>query len=126
MTIRDVPSTDAHGDISTEREGGVYVIVLLFWFVALSLLLHEIFDIRPAAAQSACGAQTDIVKSLAKLHAETPQAIGLSADGKVIEVLVSPSGSWSILINHPDRRSCVVATGENWQSLPARNTDPAI
>lgn len=126
MTIRDVQLIDTRGRIDAERDTRVYIVALLIWFVAISLLLYEIFDIRPAAAQTACGDRAAILDDLARFHLETPQAIGLSADGKVIEILVSPSGSWSILVNHPNRQSCVVAIGENWQSLPNVATESAI
>ena len=51
--------------------------------------------------------------------------MGLSADGKLIEVLVSSTGSWSLLVNYPNRVTCVVAVGENWERLPAVATGPA-
>ena len=102
-----------------------YLVVSVLWLIAASLFLYEIFDIRPASAQSACRDRTDILEVRAKLYSEKPQAIALAADGKVIEVLVSPSGSWSILVNHPNRQTCVVAIGESWLSLPAVATDPS-
>lgn len=72
----------------------------------------------PAAQAAAiCGDHASIVQNLARKHAETPQAMGLSADGGVIEVLVSPEGGWTILVTYPRRPSCVVAVGEAWQSL---------
>ena len=119
MTIRDVQSLDARGRIGSERDDRVYAIVLLIWFVAISLLLHEIFDIRPAAAQTVCGDRAVILENLAKFHSERPRAIATSVDGKLLEVVVSSTGSWSILLTRPNRRTCVVATGEGWESLPA-------
>lgn len=70
----------------------------------------------PSAAQAICGDHGEIRERLEKTYAETPQAIGLSQDGGLVEVLVSPSGGWTILITYPDRPTCVVATGENWES----------
>ena len=64
----------------------------------------------PAAAQAICGDHGEIRERLEKNHAETPQAIGLSQDGGLVEVLVSPSGGWTILITYPGRPTCVVAT----------------
>ncbi len=125
MATHDTQPINTRSDIHSERDDRPYVIVLLMWVIAASLLLYAIFDIRPASAQSACGDRTDILDELARLHSERPQAIGLSADGKVIEVLVSPSGSWSILVNHPNRQTCVVAIGESWWSQPAVATDPS-
>jgi hypothetical protein len=71
----------------------------------------------PSSAQPLCGDRGAILESLEKNHAETPQAIGLSQDGALLEVVVSPTGGWTILITYPKRPTCVVATGEDWNSL---------
>ena len=59
-----------------------------------------------------------MVQQLAQTHEEKPQALGLSGDGGVIEVLVSPEGGWTMLVTYPRRPTCVVAVGEAWQTLP--------
>ena len=125
MTMRDTRTIDTRSHIRSERDDNVYVVVVLMWVIAASLLLYAIFDIRPAYAEPACADRAIILEDRAKLYSERPQAIALSADGKVIEVLVSPSGSWSILVNHPNRQTCVVAIGESWLSLPTVATDPS-
>ncbi len=71
----------------------------------------------PVEAAKLCGERGAILKSLEQKHQETRQALGLSADGGVLEVLVSPSGGWTILVTYPKRPSCVVAVGEAWQAL---------
>ena len=71
----------------------------------------------PVEAARLCGERSDILKSLEQRHQETPQALGLSADGGVLEVLVSPNGGWTILVTYPKRPTCVVAVGEAWQAL---------
>ena len=71
----------------------------------------------PVEAARLCGERGAILKSLEQKHQETRQALGLSADGGVLEVLVSPSGGWTILVTYPKRPSCVVAVGEAWQAL---------
>ncbi len=68
-----------------------------------------------AYAQAACGDRSQILESLESQYGETPQAIGLSRDGGLLEVLVSPTGGWTILITYPKRSTCVVATGESWE-----------
>jgi hypothetical protein len=69
------------------------------------------------AAPKLCGDRGQILARLEQAHEETPQALGLSGDGGVIEVLVSPEGGWTMLITYPKRPTCVVATGEAWQIL---------
>ena len=125
MATRDAQPIDTGSRIRSERGDKFYVVVLLMWVIAVSLLLYEIFDIPSASAEPACGDRTVILKELAKLYSERPQAMGLSADGKVIEVLISSTGSWSILVNHPNGLTCLVALGENWERLPVVATGPS-
>ena len=78
-----------------------------------------------AEAARVCGDRDELLKRLEQRHEETPQAIGLSADGGVLEVLVSPSGGWTILVTYPKRPTCVVAVGEAWQALQLTGGEPA-
>ena len=71
----------------------------------------------PAAGAKMCGERDQILKRLEQRHEETPQALGLSSDGGVLEVLVSPQGGWTILVTYPKRPTCIVAVGEAWQLL---------
>lgn len=73
----------------------------------------------PAAAEAArlCGDRTAILKQLEQRHEETPQALGLSADGGVLELLVAPGGGWTILVTYPKRPTCVLAVGQAWQTI---------
>ncbi len=79
----------------------------------------------PADAQAVCGPRAEILERLEEEFAETPQAIGLSEDGALIEIVVSPSGGWTILATYPRRPSCVVATGKDWETLLIRSGQPA-
>jgi len=72
----------------------------------------------PALASSkVCGERSKILAQLEKAHNEVPHALGLSSDGSVIEVLVSPDGGWTMLITYPDKPTCVIGVGEAWQSI---------
>ena len=93
--------------------------------ILASMFLSALFDSRPASAQSVCGNHTDILKILEESHSEKPRAIAISTDGKLLEVVVSTTGTWSILLTRPDRQTCVVATGEGWESLPAVAREPS-
>ncbi len=78
-----------------------------------------------ADAQTVCGARAEILERLTQDFAETPQAVGLSQDGALVEVMVSPSGGWTILVTYPRRPTCVVATGESWEALTIPAGQPA-
>ena len=86
--------------------------------LAALALLGGVVASQPAeAAPKLCGERDQILKRLERAHDETPQAIGLSGDGGVIEVLVSPEGGWTMLVTYPKRPTCVVAAGAAWEML---------
>jgi hypothetical protein len=71
----------------------------------------------PANDVRICGERDVLLEQFAMQHDEKPQALGLGADGGVIEVLVSPEGGWTMLVTYPQRPTCVVAMGEAWEML---------
>ena len=73
-----------------------------------------------AQAQKICGEHSTVVASLEKTYSETPVSMGLASNGAVIEILASPSGSFTIILTRPNGLSCVMAAGENWEDLPKR------
>ncbi len=78
-----------------------------------------------ADAQTICGDRAQILERLVQEFAETPQAVGLSQDGALVEVMVSPTGGWTILVTYPKRPTCVVATGDSWEALTIPAGQPA-
>jgi len=73
-----------------------------------------------SAARQVCSERTKFVEQLAVTYAENTVGLGLVNDGSVLEVLVSHNGTWTILVTKPNGISCVVATGEAWEKLPAQ------
>ena len=90
----------------------------------LELLCGSVASQPAEAAPKLCGKRDQILKRLEQAHDETPQAIGLSGDGGVIEVLISPEGGWTMLVTYPKRPTCVVAAGPAWEMLQLAG-DPA-
>ena len=73
----------------------------------------------------ACHSRTDLTAMLNERYAELPSALGVQADGQLVEVFVSENGSsWTIVLTRPDGWSCIVAVGQHWESLPGAVTDP--
>ncbi len=75
------------------------------------------FQPIPAGAQAACGDRAKMISHLGATYSEQPVAMGLTSTGAVIEVLTSPSGTWTFLVTYPSGMTCMVATGEGWESL---------
>ncbi len=89
--------------------------------IALVLVMLAVAGVfTPAAAQSYCAPHAEIVSKLLKSHAEKSRGMGLASNGTVVEILVSPSGSWTILTTRPDGWSCFVGVGLNWRDADTR------
>ncbi len=72
-----------------------------------------------------CGPRSLFLTKLGERYSESPTAIGLAANGKVLEVLSSKSGTWSIITTAPDGETCLLASGESWETLPRVDDGPA-
>lgn len=75
-----------------------------------------------AAAQSPsrCGPRAEMLKQLSAQYKEVPVAMGLADNGGgVLEVLASHDGAtWTALVTRTTGVSCLVMSGENWQTTP--------
>ena len=73
----------------------------------------------PAVAQQQrpCVERTDLLKHLESKFDEAPVAMGLTTRGGLLEVVVSRTGSWTIIVTAPNGISCGVAAGESWESV---------
>jgi hypothetical protein len=98
--------------------GGIVVRYVIAVFGALLIGWSAISS--PAQAQAMCGERGVVVANLEKTYSEAPVSIGLASNGSVIEVLASPSGTFTIILTQPNGLSCVMAAGENWENLPKR------
>lgn len=76
----------------------------------------------PASAQpeSVCELRTHAVSALEEQFKEKVSGRGLATanGGRMVELFVSKSGSWTILSTDVHGRSCLLAEGEYWQGLP--------
>jgi hypothetical protein len=81
----------------------------------------------PAGARAetmTCGKRSDLLAHFQQSYHEVPNVLGLTTDGRLLEVIVAPSGSWTMLVTAPGGPSCIVATGQDWQSVAPVSTDP--
>jgi TRAP-type mannitol/chloroaromatic compound transport system permease large subunit len=101
----------------TARIVGAIVFVSALWFGVAGV----------AAAENLCMPQADIAKRLESGYAETPVAIGLSANGGLVEVFASPDGeTWTLVITTPKGISCVVIAGEAWDDRDTAAPGPDV
>lgn len=95
--------------------------VLRTFAAAFALLLTA----QAAHAQQVCTMRDVAVAQLEKQFDEQVAGRGLAANGKLmLELFVSETGSWTVLVSEPDGRSCVLGSGEAWQGLARVVGDP--
>lgn len=80
--------------------------------VAMSLILVPI-----AAQANSCGERDRILNVLSSKYHELPVGMGITSDGKFIEVVASEEGTWTILVTVPNGPTCPVAVGEAWRKV---------
>jgi len=91
--------------------------------LSLIIMLTAFLAAAPAFAQALCAKHADLLNHLAQRYGEKPHAIGLTDGGSLIEVVVSPKGTWTILVTQPTGPSCIVATGKQWETV-AETVEP--
>lgn len=94
--------------------------------IVVSTLVAGTWALAPSAAAQAslnvtspaCHDHKEVVKMLDQQYSEAPEALGLQSNGHVVQVFVSADGSsWTIVTTRPDGVTCIVAAGENWESI---------
>jgi hypothetical protein len=96
--------------------------LLLFSF---SLIGAAALTAAPALAQVPCGPHAAMLDHLAQRYGEKPHSIALTDQGSLIEVVVSPKGTWTIIVTQPKGPSCIVATGKQWETV-AEKVDEGV
>ncbi|MGQ0663010.1 MAG: hypothetical protein ACT4P2_05385 [Pseudomonadota bacterium] len=74
----------------------------------------------PVAAELVCGPRANLVAWFAENFKEVPVSVGLTEGGTLLEVLASPTGTWTMLLSFPSGQACVVETGEAWENVGPR------
>lgn len=94
---------------------------------ALIATIATVLPAMTAVAQESapCVKRTDFLDHLSKNYDEAPVAMGLTSSGRVLEVVASENGSWTIIVTMPNGVSCGIASGESWQeTAPVIKKDP--
>ena len=78
-----------------------------------------------AAASLLCYPRDELYAGLEANHGETPAFAGVTADGKLFEVLVGPDGSFTVFLSLPQGLACPLAAGDGWRAVEWRRKPPA-
>jgi hypothetical protein len=89
-------------------------------YLALGLLFPVPLGSAEKHDDSNCGQRATVLDYLSAKYSEKPIAMGIAANGGLIEVLTSNDGTtFTIIVTMPEGETCMVAAGEGWESLTA-------
>ncbi len=78
----------------------------------------------PALAQMVCKDRTAIQKRLESGYGEHRTAMGLAANGTIMEIYTSEKGTFTVVLVRPDGVACLLVVGDHFEavepSTPAR------
>jgi hypothetical protein len=101
--------------------------LLLLPLLSLSFVLPAALGTAETPEGSNCGQRNTVLGYLSPKYSEKPVAMGIAANGGLIEVLTSTEGTtFTIIVTMPEGETCMVAAGESWESLPAALAKPQI
>jgi hypothetical protein len=72
-----------------------------------------------ASAAAPCGSHDAVAKSLTTKFKEARRIKGVVVNAKaVMEIFMSPQGTWTVLVTDTKGVACIIATGQDWQEVP--------
>ena len=73
-----------------------------------------------------CYSHTEVARQLQGSYAEAPVSLGVQSNDNLLQVFASATtGSWTIVSITPDGVACVLAVGNNWESMAPARHDPS-
>ena len=72
------------------------------------------------------GERAKVLQGFADAYKEKPSAVGITDQGALIEVLVGPTGTWTMVVTKPGGPACIVGTGHDWHMRPPPGTDHLV
>ena len=101
-------------NINLNLKLGVITCISLLVFSCLSSKLDANERNSPNIVITSCGDREVVISSLKKDYKEVQDSLGISNGGGLIEVFVSPQGSFSITVTNPSQITCIISAGEYW------------
>lgn len=94
--------------------------------MALLAAVVVLLSASGAHAQQLCALRDAAITQLEAKFNERVVGRGLAKRGKeMVELLVSESGSWTVVISDTQGRTCIVASGDSWMPVPLLVGEPA-
>lgn len=74
----------------------------------------------PALADPVCMPREELIAKLDRNYSERNMARGMEVRGGIVEVYVSPSGTWTMVVIPPTGgalQACLIAAGTDWKMI---------
>lgn len=81
-------------------------------------LIMILLALPGSASAALCGPTETLLATIRETYQEVPQYIAVQG-GAVVTFTVSPSGSWSVLMQTQSDVICLVLSGDGWGDAPA-------
>lgn len=92
--------------------------ILTVGVVLLTLALAALAPAAQAQDTASCAPRDRVVERLAATYGETRRSMGLGANNALVEVFASDdSGSWTITVTLPSGLTCLVASGQSYETM---------
>jgi len=92
-------------------------------FLGLFMLVWVLATAEYAHGQTVCGDRLTFLANLKQKYQEVTAHMGLVATGAVVEIVVSPKGTWTMVVTNPQGVACIVATGTAWEAFMGEGED---
>jgi hypothetical protein len=89
-----------------------------FKFTAVFAAVTLFGSVGVASAAAPCGNHDAIAKSLTTKFKEARRIMGVVNARAVMEIFMSPQGTWTVVVTDTNGLACIIATGQDWQEVP--------
>ncbi len=83
----------------------------------LAFLLTTILFVTSAMADGKCGSTDELFKALLSQYQEKPAFVAAGNGGLDVTVTISPSGTWTMVVQH-GTAACIIGAGDKWKVVP--------
>jgi hypothetical protein len=87
--------------------------------LACGLIFGTLSSTAFAQIEKQCAPHAEVVKVLDAKYQERQRAVGLINEKAMMEVYISEKGTWTMVVTNEIGMSCIMATGEAWDEMPA-------
>jgi hypothetical protein len=74
----------------------------------------------PVQAAVPCGTHDVMAEALSTKFKEVRRVTGVLNAKAVMEIFMSPQGTWTVLVTNTNGIACIVAAGQDWQEDPVK------